>query len=128
MSLIKDVADFHQQVLLQGRQPCQLLDRIDTMDRLLFMYEELTEFDEAMRQDNLVGMADALADLVYVAIGTAYQMGLPFQEIWDAVQEANMTKQPGLTKRGMKIDAMKPDGWVGPESTIMELIKHVQAK
>ena len=123
-SLIKDVADFHQQVLLIPPQPCQLLDTNDAKDRLLFMYEELSEFDEALYNNDMVGMADALADVVYVALGTAYMMGLPFEEIWAAVQKANMAKQPGATKRNMKVDAMKPAGWAGPEAEILAAIKN----
>jgi len=69
-----------------------------------------------------VGVADALADVIYVALGTAYRMGLPFDEIWGAVQAANMRKVRGLTKRGNKVDAMKPAGWVGPEAEIARAI------
>jgi NTP pyrophosphatase (non-canonical NTP hydrolase) len=127
MNLIKDVADFHQQVLQQPPQPCAILERIDAMDRLLFMYEELTEFDNALLKEDMVGMADALADLVYVAIGTAYMLGLPFQEIWNAVQKANMAKVAGTTKRKMRVDAMKPAGWVGPEAEILKAIQNAIA-
>ena len=35
---------------------------------------------------------DALIDLTYVAMGTAYMMGLPWQDLWDEVQRANMSK------------------------------------
>jgi len=69
------------------------------------------------------GVADALADLVYVALGTAYKMGLPFDSIWQAVQAANMRKVAGPTKRGNKVDACKPEGWVGPETAIARAIQ-----
>jgi hypothetical protein len=38
------------------------------------------------------------------------------------VQKANMAKVPGVTKRGMPNDAMKPEGWVGPEAEIRKAI------
>ena len=126
MNLIKNVADFHQQILKMEPQPCALLDERGTYERSGFMQEELDEFIDSMVANNLVGAADALADLVYVALGTAYMMGLPFQDIWDAVQKANMTKVAGTTKRGMRIDAMKPAGWVGPEAEIERLIQDAQ--
>lgn len=50
-------------------------------------------------------------------------MGLPFAQIWEAVQAANMRKVAGPTKRGNKIDAMKPEGWVGPEAAIARAIQ-----
>jgi predicted HAD superfamily Cof-like phosphohydrolase len=83
------------------------------------MHEELSEFIQA---DNLVDKADALVDLIYVALGTAYGLGLPFNPIWEAVHEANMQKVSGQTKRGNKVDAMKPPGWTGPEIRIKAII------
>ena len=87
------------------------------------MQEELNEFVGCASVGNMVGMADALADLIYVALGTAYLMGLPFDDIWAVVQKANMAKIPGITKRGMPNDAMKPEGWVGPEAEILMAIQ-----
>ena len=117
-SMFDDVGVFHTQVLNQPPRYPQLLSPEQVVARRLFMQEELNEFVECASVDDMVGMADALADLVYVALGTAYLMGLPFDDIWAAVQEANMRKVPGLTKRGMPNDAMKPEGWVGPEARI----------
>ena len=121
-SMFEDVAEFHRQILNQHDRAPQLLDNKTTQARYQFMKEELYEFLESVAVDDIVGAADALADLVYVALGTAYLMGLPFNDIWDAVQRANMAKQPGMTKRGMPNDAMKPEGWVGPEARIEAVI------
>lgn len=128
MPLINDVARFHQEVLQMPPQPCSMLDEVDIKDRVNFMCEELDEFEVSAHANDIVGAADALADLVYVAIGTAYMMGLPFQAIWDAVQKANMGKVRGGTKRNMRIDAMKPAGWVAPEVEIEKLIQDASAK
>ena len=65
-------------------------------------------------------MADALIDLVYVAMGTAVMMGLPWQQLWDDVQRANMSKVRGTTHRGHTVDVSKPPGWVGPKT--MEIL------
>ena len=126
-SMFDDVGVFHTQVLNQPPRYPQLLSPGQVLARRLFMQEELNEFLECASVDDMVGTADALADLVYVALGTAYLMGLPFDSIWAAVQKANMAKVPGMTKRSMANDAMKPDGWVGPEAEIREAI-HVAAR
>ena len=86
------------------------------------MSEEIEEFVDAGIKGDMVGVADALADVIYVALGTAYQMGLPFQVIWDHVHRANMRKVRGATKRGNRIDARTPEGWVSPEAGIAAII------
>lgn len=81
-------------------------------ERGRFMQEELKEFLDAA---TLEDQADALVDLVYVAKGTAVMMGLPWPQLWDDVQRANMAKMRGVTHRGNKVDVMKPPGWVPPD-------------
>jgi len=90
--------------------------------RVAFMEEELDELQEAHRDHDLVKIADALADLVYVAVGTAHMMGIPFDEVFRVVHAANMQKLRGMTKRGMVYDAVKPEGWVGPEAEIAAIL------
>jgi len=124
MSYFEDVTAFHQVVLGVDQTQPRMPGPLFAQERYAFMLEELDEFSEAYFEDNLVGMADALADIVYVALGTAYQMGLPFDEIWEAVQKANMSKVRGMTARGNAIDAAKPQGWVGPEGAIAETIRN----
>src|SRR4051812_37433278 len=87
--------------------------------RTKFMQEELDEFKEAVLQDDLPQAFDALLDLVYVALGTADLMCLPWQSGWDEVQRANMNKvrarraQDSL--RGSTFDVVKPKGWTPPQ-------------
>ena len=71
-----------------------------------------------MRADvqDLALQADALVDLVYVALGTGVMMGLPWQQLWDDVHRANMGKVRGVGKRGHAVDLVKPEGWVGPRT------------
>lgn len=123
-SMFEDVAEFHEQILKQFESPPHMLDDDTMLNRLFFLAEEIGELHEAADSKDIVGAADALADLVYVALGTAYLMGLPFNDIWTAVHRANMAKQPGVTKRGMANDAIKPEGWVGPEAQILEAINN----
>lgn len=123
-SMCKDVADFHELVLGSYASVTPSLVSMEyCIERSRFLHEELDEFTTAAATGDIVGVADALADLIYVALGTAYKMGLPFDQIWEAVQAANMRKVPGQTKRGNKVDAMKPEGWVGPEAAIARAIQ-----
>lgn len=123
--MLRDIADFHELILGVNASPQpSLVSQEYCLERMRFMHEELTEFAEASSTGDIVGVADALADIVYVALGTAYKMGLPFDDIWRAVQYANMQKVKGVTKRGNAIDAVKPAGWVGPEAAIARAINN----
>ena len=70
------------------------------------------------RQD-LPKIADALVDLVYVALGTAHLHGFPWAALFAEVQRANMTKERAKpdgsdSARGSSFDVVKPEGWRGP--------------
>lgn len=55
--------------------------------------EELNELIEAMDEDDdLVGVADAICDLIYVLCGTAVSFGIPLDECFAEVQRSNMSK------------------------------------
>lgn len=115
-----DVKAFQRKFMVPMAEAPSLLDK-DTLDfRIGFLREELQEFEESAGRDDLEGMADALVDIVYIALGTAHMMGLPWQRLWDSVQEANMAKRMAKpdgsdSKRGSPLDVVKPPGWVGPD-------------
>jgi len=119
MSYFEDVKDFHAKVL---GNPDFLSDPTIFVQRIEFLSEELLELHNAMAANDYVGIADALADLVYVALGTADILQLPFDDVWKLVHDANMRKVKGETKRGNRFDAMKPPGWQSPEPFIEEAI------
>lgn len=117
------VRQFHMKVLgIEDTKPTFDLP-VQFSQRVAFMEEELDELQEAHHNHDLVKIADALADLVYVAVGTAHLMGIPFDAVFKAVHAANMQKQRGMTKRGMVFDAIKPAGWVGPEAEIAAILE-----
>ena len=121
--MFDDVAEFHREVLkLADAKGVTLISDVFVIERFRFMTEELEEFLDSALKGDMVGTADAIADLIYVALGTAHRMGLPFQKIWDHVHRANMKKVLGETKRGNKIDARKPAGWVPPEAGIAAIL------
>lgn len=81
--------------------------------RFNFMLEELNEYAVANNAKDMVGMLDALVDLLYVTFGTAYLHGFNVDEAWRRVHEANMKKVRGKTHRVMdgEFDVAKPEGW-----------------
>lgn len=60
--------------------------------RIQLIKEELDEFAEAATSHNLVEVADAIGDLLYVVYGSAVTYGLDMQPIFNAIHESNMTK------------------------------------
>lgn len=60
------------------------------------------------------GMLDALADIVYFAVGIAIERGWDFEEAFRRVHEANMAKElagASANKRQSPTDLIKPHGW-----------------
>jgi predicted HAD superfamily Cof-like phosphohydrolase len=123
MSDFDDVGDFHKKfgldnVTHEGAGPRVVPD--DLMEfRRKFLHEELEEFEEGLAEGDEAKMADALIDLVYVAMGTAHLRGYPWQQLWDDVQRANMSKVRAArdghdSKRNSQYDVVKPDGWEPP--------------
>lgn len=78
--------------------------------RAHLMLQELSEILEALHSGKVEGLADGLADLVYVAIGTAVQFGIPFDHIFLEVHRSNMTKGPVMNdSRGKDTRYSPPD-------------------
>jgi predicted HAD superfamily Cof-like phosphohydrolase len=112
------VKAMHEKFNIPLQQTPGLLDE-DTMDfRLKFLDEELNEIWSAWAQGDIEEIADGLIDLCIVALGTAAMMGLPFNDMFTEVHEANMRKvrveNPAESKRGHGFDLKKPAGWQGP--------------
>ncbi len=78
--------------------------------RYSFIREESDEYLQAALDKNLVGIADALADILYVVLGTAIVHGIDIQPIFDAVHKSNMSKDilDPVTKKGGKGPNYKP--------------------
>jgi predicted HAD superfamily Cof-like phosphohydrolase len=64
---------------------------------------------------HLGAVADGLADLIYVAIGTAVNFGIDLRPVWDAVHAANLAKVAGGVIRRADGKTMKPPGWKHPD-------------
>lgn len=62
--------------------------------RISLLAEELKELQEAVENDDLVEVADALCDLQYVLAGAIHEFGLSgkFKTLFDEVHRSNMSK------------------------------------
>lgn len=62
--------------------------------RVELIAEELKEFEVAIREKDMVGIADALCDIQYVLSGAILEFGLgeKFKQLFDEVQRSNMSK------------------------------------
>ena len=123
----KDIEDFHEKFGLTYEGPPRTLVGELFVFRTKFLREELDEYIKASLEEDITKQADALVDLMYVLLGTAYLQGIPIGAIWELVHAANMKKvraeNPEDSKRGTKFDVVKPEGWVSPEPKITDLLK-----
>ena len=88
--------------------------------RLKLIEEEHEEFLEALRWGDPVHIAKEAADVVYVVVGTLIAMGIPFNEVFAALQVSNMSKV-GIDGKVTKRDdgkILKGEGFVDAESAI----------
>jgi predicted HAD superfamily Cof-like phosphohydrolase len=112
------VAEFHQAfgapraALPDAAVPAELAKlRVD------LLAEETGEFADATAAGDIVGIADALADIIYVAYGAAIVYGIDLDAVFAEVHRSNMTK---LDERGMAIyredgKVLKSDRYTPPD-------------
>ena len=85
--------------------------------RLELIREEYEELEEALENRDLVEVADALTDLLYVVYGAGHTFGLDLDDCFDEVHASNMSK---LVEDGTPIKAengkvMKGPGFFAPD-------------
>ena len=66
-------------------------DKINKL-RLDLIKEELNELTEAMNNKDLLEVADALTDILYVTYGAGHAFGINLDKCFDEVQNSNMSK------------------------------------
>ena len=87
------VGEFHRSYELPVRNsPTVDVGRDQLELRLSLIEEEVGELREAAEDGDLVAIADALADIIYVAYGTAHVYGIELDSVLDEVHASNMTK------------------------------------
>ena len=60
--------------------------------RINLINEELEEFKEAVKNNDLKEAIDALTDILYVTYGAGHAFGVNLDECFDEVQKSNMSK------------------------------------
>ena len=72
-------------------KPSFSTDKINKL-RLDLIKEELEELTEAMNNNDLLEVADALTDILYVTYGAGHAFGIDLDKCFDEVQNSNMSK------------------------------------
>ena len=84
--------------------------------------EELDELKQAMDDKNLLEVADALTDILYVTYGAGHAFGINLDKCFDEVQNSNMSK---LDENGKPIYNEKGKVMKGPNYFKPDLSKFV---
>ena len=72
-------------------KPSFSTDKINSI-RYDLIKEELEELKEAMENKDLLEVADALTDILYVTYGAGHAFGIDLDQCFDEVQNSNMSK------------------------------------
>ena len=94
LDCLNQVAEFHRTF----KHPILATPQIPSEDRcklrVALIAEELKELEVAILEKDIVGVADALADIQYVLSGAVLEFGLgeQFKVLFDEVQRSNMNK------------------------------------
>ena len=72
-------------------KPSFSTDKINKL-RLDVIKEELSELTEAMNNKDLLEVADALTDILYVTYGAGHAFGINLDKCFEEVQNSNMSK------------------------------------
>ena len=81
------------------KKPSLSTDKINQL-RLNLIKEELEELREALDNKDLIEVADALTDILYVTYGAGHAFGIDLDKCFEEVQNSNMSK---LDKDGLPI-------------------------
>lgn len=102
-----------QEVSIEPKFDCEIPAETKFL-RSSLIREEVKELLDAIDNDDFVGIADGIADSLYVIIGTALAYGIPTGLAFDVVSENNMTKinlETGKCDRSPEGKILKPEGY-----------------
>ena len=102
-------------------KPSFSTDKINKL-RLDLIKEELSELTDAMNKKDLLEVADALTDILYVTYGAGHAFGIDLDKCFDEVQNSNMSK---LDENGKPIYNENGKVMKGPNYFKPELSKFV---
>ena len=102
-------------------KPSFSTDKINNL-RYDLIKEELEELKEAMENKDLLEVADALTDILYVTYGAGHAFGIDLDKCFEEVQSSNMSK---LGQDGKPIYNESGKVMKGPKYFKPDLIKFV---
>ena len=116
MTMFTEVRDFHQAFGQRIGEKPELPNGAERCLRTRLLQEEFEEYLFAEGQSDLVEIADALADIIYIACGTAVSYGIPLDDVFAEVHRSNMAKLvDGKVIRREDGKVQKPEGWTAPD-------------
>ena len=92
MTNFKDVGTFMETFGQEVKTKPEFPDAETVNLRIELIGEELNEFWDACEQKDIVGVADALADILYVTYGAGHAFGIDLDKCFKEVQRSNMSK------------------------------------
>lgn len=126
LQMINLVKEFHEVFQIGSREiPEGKISEEEYTLRHRLMHEENEEYLEACRRGDIVEIADALGDKMYILFGTILKHGLQYkiEEIFDEIQRSNMSKLDENGKPIFREDGkiMKSSRYFKPDiKTILE--------
>ncbi len=72
-------------------KPSLSSEKINTL-RINLIKEELDELKKAIEEKDILEIADALTDILYVTYGAGHAFGINLDKCFDEVQNSNMSK------------------------------------
>jgi len=92
MTHFEMVRDFMNAFGQEVKTKTEMPDKETQVLRYALIHEELNEFVDAMKKEDLVEVADALTDLLYVVYGAGHAFGIDLDKTFAEVQRSNMSK------------------------------------
>ena len=115
----KFMKTFGQEVLESPKFPNKKIIQL----RINLIKEELNELEEAVENNDLLEVADALTDILYVTYGAGHAFGINLDDCFEEVQRSNMSK---LDKDGKPIYNDKGKVMKGPNYFKPDLSKFIK--
>ncbi|MBA2612708.1 MAG: nucleoside triphosphate pyrophosphohydrolase family protein [Bacteroidetes bacterium] len=91
---IKSVEEFHEVFKIGNASEMKLIDEKDYTLRYNLIKEENEEYLEACKNGDMIEIADALGDQLYILFGSILKHGLQhkIEEVYDEIHRSNMSK------------------------------------
>ncbi|MEO8761241.1 MAG: nucleoside triphosphate pyrophosphohydrolase family protein [Bacteroidia bacterium] len=91
---LKSVAEFHEVFKIGNAENLTLIDEKNYTLRYNLQKEENEEYLDACKREDMVEIADALGDQLYILCGTILKHGLQhkIEEVFDEIHRSNMSK------------------------------------